>query len=373
MMIRVLIIGGAGTFGKRIAERLAKTENVSLILAGRTPCKLLDAAEKLQQDSGQVIETAVLDGAKLTAENLSALRTDIIINAAGPFQSDSYSVARAAIAARCHYIDLADARDFVCGIDSLDEDARKAGVAVISGASSVPGISSVVVEHFAKKLEHINTVSIGISPGNHFDPGLATTRSVLKGIGQPIVHRHNGRDQIGYGWQSLGREPIGALGKRWMANVDVPDLDLIPRHHPDIESVRFQAGTELFVQHFGIWLLSWFARTRLMKHPDKLAPILLGMRRLTSSFGSNRGGMFVHASGRDTTGQRQSYRWSLVADQGHGPYVPTLASTILTKSVARGAPILTGARACYNLFTLADLEQETRDLAITCTLQDVVP
>jgi saccharopine dehydrogenase-like NADP-dependent oxidoreductase len=42
------------------------------------------------------------------------------VDAAGPFQGAEPRVARAAIAAGLHYVDLADARDFVAGFRALD-------------------------------------------------------------------------------------------------------------------------------------------------------------------------------------------------------------------------------------------------------------
>jgi hypothetical protein len=46
-------------------------------------------------------------------------------------------------------VDLADGRDFVCGIDVLDPQAKAAGVLLLSGASSVPALSSAVVDALA--------------------------------------------------------------------------------------------------------------------------------------------------------------------------------------------------------------------------------
>ena len=55
--------------------------------------------------------------------------------------SSAAATCRAAcIAAGAHYLDLADARDFVARIGTLDAAARAAGVAIISGASSVPAL-----------------------------------------------------------------------------------------------------------------------------------------------------------------------------------------------------------------------------------------
>lgn len=53
-------------------------------------------------------------------------------------------MARACIALGCHYVNLADARAFVAGIDALDADARSGNVLVVSGASSVPCLTSAV-------------------------------------------------------------------------------------------------------------------------------------------------------------------------------------------------------------------------------------
>ena len=74
---------------------------------------------------------------------------DLLVDASGPFQTygdDPYRVARAAIANGAHYFDLCDNADFCQGISALDGAARAAGVCVVSGMSSVPALSSTVVD-----------------------------------------------------------------------------------------------------------------------------------------------------------------------------------------------------------------------------------
>jgi uncharacterized membrane protein len=48
---------------------------------------------------------------------------------------------------------LADGRQFVAGISSLDALAAAAGLTVISGASSVPALSSAVIADLARTAE----------------------------------------------------------------------------------------------------------------------------------------------------------------------------------------------------------------------------
>jgi hypothetical protein len=100
---------------------------------------------------------------------------------------------------------------FVNGITALDQSAKTAGVAVISGASTVPGLSSAVLERYKNDFQWIKTLRYGISPG------------------QPLNSISGNKKR--YGWQDLYRQKYPVIGKRWMANCDVPDIDLFPSYY----------------------------------------------------------------------------------------------------------------------------------------------
>ncbi len=80
------------------------------------------------------------------AERLRGAAPDLVIHTCGPFQGQDYRVAEACIDAGVDYIDLADGREFVAGIEALSERASTSGVVTVSGASSVPGPSSAAVD-----------------------------------------------------------------------------------------------------------------------------------------------------------------------------------------------------------------------------------
>ncbi|MCH9765322.1 MAG: saccharopine dehydrogenase NADP-binding domain-containing protein, partial [Alphaproteobacteria bacterium] len=233
-MARILIVGGYGAFGTRTAQRLASETTLEIVVAGRNLEHAQQAATDLDGRFPAAVTAAFVDSVAITSQQLATIEPDIIINASGPFQDQNTQLAQAAIENSCHYIDLADSRDFVVGIRKLDAAAQNANVLIVSGASSVPGLSSTVLCHLARDLASIDAVSITISPGNRFDPGEATTRSVLKGVGKPIETRRGGSSTIIYGWQDMRRRHFGALGSRWLGNVDVPDLQLIPEYFPEI-------------------------------------------------------------------------------------------------------------------------------------------
>ena len=319
--------------------------------------------------AGIKVDHARLDATTATDADIRALQPDVLINASGPFQRQDYGLARAAIGARCHYLDLADARAFVTGITCLDSEARAAGVSVVSGASSVPGLSSAVVQRLAVDLDRIDEVHIGISPGNSFDPGAATAASIIGQAGKPFSTRRDGRQAIVHGWQGLHRHRFPEIGERWMCDVDVPDLDLLPQHYPGLATARFSAGLEVGMFHLGLWGMSWLVRGRVVRDLSALAGPLLTAKRKLSALGSDTGGMFVSVTGRDGEGAPRTLTWHLIARSGHGPYVPVMPAVILAKRLVAGMGPTPGAMACFALFMPAEFEAEVADLDIACTLE----
>jgi hypothetical protein len=366
----ILIVGSTGAFGSKIAELLARRPSADLVLSGRTATALDAQAKALSDASGTSVRFAVLDAARTSPQDLAPLGVGIVINASGPFQDAAYGLPRAAIAAGCHYIDLADARAFVTGIRQLDGEARTAGVLAVSGASSVPGLSSAVVSNLRETFAGVFEIDIAISPGNSFDPGVATVRSVLGGIGQPMRVLVDGAWQTVYGWQGLKRGDFGAAGRRFLGYVDVPDLDLLPAHVAGLRTVRFQAGLEVPAFHLGLWAASWLVRGGLAPSLAGLAPGLLSIKRRLGFLGSDRGGMTVTLRGIGRDGRPKSSRWLLVAGSGHGPYVPALAAVALARRLVSGAESRRGALPCHALVSLEDILAEARALDITTEINE---
>ena len=114
----------------------------------------------------------------------------------------------------------------------------------VTGASSVPGLSSAVVAHHREVFARLDSIDIAISPGNAFDPGVATVASVLGGVGQPMRMLDRYAWRTVHGWQGLKNVDFGDAGRRWVGYVDVPDLDLFPTHDPNSQRFVFRRVEE---------------------------------------------------------------------------------------------------------------------------------
>ena len=246
-MKKVLILGGYGNFGKLIACRLVSL-NINIIIAGRNGNKAKKLANELNSES------VVLDITKDLEDQLNILKPFIVINTCGPFQNSNYFAGEMCIKNKIHYIDLADGRDFVCGIYKLDELAKKYKVLCVSGASTVPCLSSAVIEKYQNNYSEINSIIYGITPGQKTPRGLATVKAILSYLGKPMKASQG--QKIRYGWQDIYIQKYPVLGNRLMGNCDIPDFDLFPKKF-GIKSIKFSAGMENTVLHFSIWALSW--------------------------------------------------------------------------------------------------------------------
>ncbi|MFC0676763.1 saccharopine dehydrogenase family protein [Lysobacter korlensis] len=371
--LRILIIGAYGQFGRRIASALSHDDAVDLVLAGRNRAAADALATGLVGHGACApISTATLDvESPNLPDELSRLGAGLVIHAAGPFQQRDYRVAEAALDCGAHYIDLADGREFVAGIDRLDARARACKRWVISGASSVPGLSAAVVAALQPRFAELTSVESAISPGNRTARGLATTQAILGYVGHPYPALIEGRWRQVHGWQSLKRMVLPGAGARWFARCDVPDLAVLPARYPQLRHCDFRAGLQLRRMHFGLWLVSWLVRARLVPNLAALAAPLLRISEAWLDAGSDTGVMTVDLAGTGHDGAPLRLRWQIVATAGSGPQIPATAAVVLARKLARGALAGAGARACLDLFTLEEFMQPLQAHPIQTSVHEV--
>jgi hypothetical protein len=294
-------------------------------------------------------------------------RPDLVIDAAGPFQGSGYTVPEACIAMRIPYLDLADARDFVCGIAALDKAARAAGVAIVSGASSVPALSGAVVRRLSENMGRVDTIEMALSASNRASAGAAISGAMLSYIGQPVRLWRGKSWIVRHGWQEMKREAFllrdnAGISGRLVGIADMPDLEILPEALPGRPAVTFRAGTELGFQMAALWLLSWPVRWGWLKSLLPLQRPLLALYRMTLGFGGDRSAMHVTLRGA-IGAQWVERRWTVVASRGDGPQIPTLAAELLAEEMLAGG-VAPGARTGWGALELDAFEPLFAKLAI---------
>lgn len=357
---RVLILGGYGTFGGRLARLLAGEPRLTLIIAGRSRAK----AEAFCRELGgsAAAEPLGLDRDGDVAAAFAAARAAVVVDASGPFQAygaEPYRVVDAAIAAGMDYVDLADGAAFVAGIGTRDAAAKAKGVFVLSGASSFPVLSAAAVRRLAGG-GTVDTITGGVAPSPRAGIGLNVIRAIAGYAGRPIALRRDGRDTTGTALVETitrtvappGRLPLRA---RRFALVEVPDLTELPRLWPGLRSVWVGAGTLPAIWQRGLNGLARLVRSGLL---PSLSPFAALFHAVTGrlAWGEHRGGMVVEATGRAGDGRPFARSWHLLAEGDAGPFIPAMPAAILIRQRLDGRRPSAGARSAAATLTLDDFE-----------------
>ncbi len=353
--MRVVVLGGYGVFGSRLAELLIR-DGHALWLAGRHLDKARDAASRV----GAKPLIVDLHG---DLEPVFAVRPDVVVDAAGPFQSyrdDPYRLARTCIQHGADYLDLSDDANFTAGIARLDDAARKSGRRVLSGVSSVPGISSAAVKVLSCRFDEILLIDTAILPGNRAPRGASVMHSILSQVGRPSLVWRGGVWRRMTGWSGRRRYRLAQDLVRDGYFIRVPDVQLFPEVF-GARSVTFRAGMELRILNASLSALCRLRRRwRLEASPIHLR-LLQWAANCLLPFGTDRGGMQTTVVG-STGGTVRQRTWTLIAENGDGPFVPGVLVRALLRRLDRVPP---GSRAGLNEAPLNEIEEAMGDLAIS--------
>ena len=364
-MRRVLILGGTGVFGSRLARHLVRHPGglapLEVVVTSRDPRR----AERMAASLGPGMRGVAAEARDLR-RTLAAERPWAVVDCSGPFQGAGHGTARAILDAGAHAVDLADARDYLAGHGALDATARLRGVAALAGASSTPALSGAVARRLVGGWSRVEAIEFAIVPSGRSDVGRAVLEAVLSYAGRPVpVWRDGARAEVP-GWLDWRDLEIAGLGRRRVAPVETFDAE---RLGPLLRAGRltFRAGLDSGMERLGLGAVALLRQRGLVPDPRPLAGPLRRMRRLTRLTGGDAGGMVASATGADAQGRPCAARWVLVARRGDGPQVPTLPAAAALRALARGT-VPPGARLADEVVDLAAIEAEAAPYAIETAL-----
>lgn len=310
--VKVLVIGGTGSMGRRAVTELAPEAAVEQVtIAGRDE----GAGRQVQQQAAEAQRAAGIapgQGARLPLVTLDvtdreAVRRvmaehDVILNAAGPAYLLEEPLVRAALAAGRSYVSLCDDADAVEKVLPLDEEARAAGISVMPGMGWTPGLTNLAVRHAVNQLDevdHIHIAWVGSSAGG---VGKAVVYHVLHTFSGQAVAITDGRPVA----VPAGSEPEQLtfphpIGKVTVRHVSHPETVTIPRYIPGVRSVTVKGGLPEPVLN---WLAVVIGRSGLAathRRRDALWPLLKFSVPLLQPLGAPPGemsGYTVEVAGR---------------------------------------------------------------------------
>jgi len=221
----VLVVGATGELGQRICRLLRRwTPSVRVVGANRSgrghsdfPVRRVDVRDE------RSLAPALRDVA-------------LVVNAVGPYLYDPAPLVRACVRARVHLADLADDLAwFGAMADAASRcGAASAGVAILPGCSTVPGLVSLLAQRWAARSD-VAELSALLSMGSANPP----SHGLLAGLLAPLGRRAPGGGRWFTQLVSVEtRDGRRLLAGNWPAPVPRAGLRLGARRVP----LRFYAG-----------------------------------------------------------------------------------------------------------------------------------
>ncbi len=357
--MRVLIVGGYGTFGGRLVDLLLGSNHLTLLVAGRNIVAARAFCEARSSAKAQLIAVEFDRNAPHT---IKELKPDFVVDASGPFQiygTDAYALPRACIEHGINYLDLADGATFVEDIAQMDEAAKSAGVVVLSGISSFPVLSAAVGKVLASQLDEVFTIQAGIAPSPFAGVGINVIKAIASYAGQPVDILRDGSWTKAAGFYDSrvmqvhvpGTIPLPPIR---FALTEVPDLKVLNWVWPDLKTIWVGAGPTPAALHRLLWIAAGLVKLGALKSLLPLAP-LMNFVVNTVRWGEHRGGFVLQMTGRKSS-VPQDLSWHLLAEGEGGPLIPSMAVAAIIVKAADGKLPKAGARSGHDDLSLADYQ-----------------
>lgn len=255
-MKRVLIIGGRGRIGGRIAEDLLKYCDAEIALTGRSS----NAQKKLLN---QRLHFKILEINDLRSLKGLIANQDLVIHCAGPFALRDQSVLKTCIAEKVDYLDVSDDRRFTIEALSLHNEAEQAGITAIINTGVFPGISNSLVRESVECFDQVESIRLSYLVEGSGGAGLSVMRTTFLGLQSPFEVWQQAQWRIvqPYSEAELIQFDHRKTNVHWF---DVPEAYTLTKSFP-VNSVTTKFGVLPEIYNQLTWLTArWFPKNWLM-------------------------------------------------------------------------------------------------------------
>jgi len=262
MQVLVLGCGAVGEVAVRDLHSYGRVDR--LVVGARDPDRVSPALADLAHCGPRIcVERIDVSDSRALVGLMSG--ADAVINCVGPNYQHELAVARAAIAARVHLVDLNDEFETTMPMLDLDAEARAAGITVVLGLGASPGISNVLARAGAKELDDVEEIHTAWAMSASDPGGTALAYHLLHSLsggaltwrdGELVEVRSfvDGRERVRFPW------PVGDLD---VFHIGHPEPITLSRAFPSVQCVDDKATFKPAVVNewiVSLGLMAWEAK-----------------------------------------------------------------------------------------------------------------
>lgn len=242
--MRVLFLG-AGGVGSDAARQLGKSRPDVHIRVGDLRLENAQRAAAAAGANAEAVQVDVHDAASLQA---ALVGVDIVLNTAGPFYRNAVPIVEAAIAAKVDYVDINDDDDVAFKLlndPDLNARAKAAGVRIVIGCGTTPGLSNVIARQSMDQLDStrsvIVTMLLSLQVVRWYSP--AVLDHMFHITSGDVIRYEGGEFKAVEGFgderEVRGLPPFGTYKSY---NAGHGETAMLGHSHPDLEEVSVRIG-----------------------------------------------------------------------------------------------------------------------------------
>lgn len=165
-----MIYGVTGFTGALVIEEALKRGHKPII-AGRNAEKLKVIADQYQ------VEYQAIDLKDTEKLHKAVAEMDLVFHVAGPYLITAEAMLQACIAGKTHYVDITGEAPIFKRIFELSDQAKAAGICLVSGIGFDVIPTDCLLKHVAAKIKNTQSVELAIAPV--VKPSAGTAKSAL--------------------------------------------------------------------------------------------------------------------------------------------------------------------------------------------------
>lgn len=242
----MLILGGTGNTGRKIAELLLRHTDVKLLLASRNVEKLSAITQSLQDKySPDRVDWVQVNASDPASLKIALTGINFLISAASTAKFTKL-VARACLDSSCDYLDVQYSQSKVKILRSMADEIESKGRCFISDAGFHPGLPAALVRYGAYFFDQMETAIVGSAINQdwrNLDLSPSTQREFVREMMnyQSLFYR-NGTWQKASLWTTkdfIKMDYGDKFKRRLCAPMFFEEMRILPEAYPSLDRTGF--------------------------------------------------------------------------------------------------------------------------------------
>lgn len=240
--MKMLVLGGCADMAVPLLWQLAKDDEVtSVTLADLNGAK----ATRLAQEWGAKFRGVACDANDAPAVTGLIPGHDVVLCYVGPFYVFEKKLAKCAIDAGVHYVSIADDYDAYLDVLTLDDEARRAGVKVLTGFGNSPGLTQILARKGYNETPNPYRISVNWCAGSDESVGPSNLTHLFHIFNGTTLQWFDGKEvrvKTGAGRKRVSfPQPIGENPVYYTGHAESVSL---PRNLPGLREVTLHGGAK---------------------------------------------------------------------------------------------------------------------------------